>query len=101
MSDDSKESIIVLRLSDPKTWLLVAGLLGVQGVVGKLSVAGVENEQQKVSETAVKAVEAQVSIDDKLRELTSKQDQLLGEMRWRLEQVERRVNEAVETKKGK
>jgi hypothetical protein len=100
MSEDTKESTIVLRLSDPKTWALVAALLGAQGLVGKLSVAGVEHQQEKVSATAVKAVEAQVSIDDKLEKLSSKQDQAWGEVRWRLEQVEKRMDEAVE-KKGK
>lgn len=107
MSDEPKESVIVLRLSDPKTWALFAAIVGAQGVVGKLSVAGVETQQEQVKQTATKAVEKQESIDDKLGELRKSQDQsqgemrqFVGEMRYRLEQVERQVREAGEKVKG-
>jgi hypothetical protein len=105
MADEQKTAgSVTISLGDPRVWAVIVALLGGQFAANKLSFSGVENSQQKASETAakasdaaVKAVETQVSIDDKLERITRFQ----GELSYRLEQTEKRYQElkdAIESK---
>jgi hypothetical protein len=93
MADEQKTASVTISLSDPRLWALVAAIAGGQFAASKLSLNNVETQQQQVSKTAERAVEKQSSIDDKLGELKAAQDQFQGEMRYRLEQSERRMRE--------
>jgi hypothetical protein len=104
MADEKPTSTISLNLSDPKTWVLIGALVGVPTAFNKLSLSTVENQQQRATETAktaseaaVKAVETQVSIDEKLERITRFQ----GELSYRLEQSEKRYTELKETIEAK
>lgn len=104
MADEKTPNSITLSFGDPKVWAVIFTLIGGQFAANKLSLNGVENQQQKVSETANRAVEKQESIDDRLRDLKGTQDQMLGEMRYRLDAVEKRMRElpdSIENTKGK
>lgn len=99
--NEPKESVITINLADKRLWALFAILAGVQFGAGKLSVAGVENQQQRVSDTAARAVEKQVSIDEKLETISAAQHEFQGEMRYRLDQAEknmRALQESLDTK---
>lgn len=106
MAEEQNNSVTI-RFSDPKVWVLIAAAMGGQFAVSKLSLGVVENQQQQVNETTSKAAEKLPSIEVAIREMKASQEravldtaQFQGEVRYRLESLERRQREADETKKG-
>ena len=80
MADESQNKL-TLDLTDKRLWAIVLALAGVQFGAGQLGSAG-------VAATAEKAVEKQGSIEDKLTQIRSAQDQFIGEVRYRLARIE-------------
>jgi hypothetical protein len=113
---DGGNNRITIDLGDLRVWLMIlASLFGVPLSAVKVALWNVESQQQHVAESASKAAENSTkaaekaaenseSIDGKLGQIRDVQNQFIGEMRYRLDQVERRVRElpaAMETKKGR
>lgn len=84
MSDSERpaSNSITLRFGDPKVWAFIAAMVGGQFVAGKLSISGVENRQER-------AVDKQQSIDDKLETIKASQHEFQGEMRYRMDAIEK------------
>ena len=78
---DSERPTITLNLTHKHLWAIVIALGGVQFGAGQLSSIG-------ATATAEKAVEKQESIEDKLEKIRSKQDEFIGEVRYRLARIE-------------
>lgn len=122
MADEPKAANgAMINLADPKVLAIIAALVGSPFFASKLSVSGIESQQQRTTDTAQAAVEKQISIDSTLRDMKVSQDraaesqakveaavkdmqvsqnraaldvsQFQGEVRYRLEQVEKRVAE--------
>lgn len=82
MTDERPTNSITLRFGDPKVWAIIAALAGGQFVAGKLSLSGVENKQER-------AVDKQQSIDDKLEAIKASQHEFFGEIRYRMDAIEK------------
>lgn len=80
-NNDPPTNRITLDLTDKRLWVLLAAVFGVQFGAGQLGNLG-------VAATAEKAVEKQESIEDKLEKIRSKQDEFIGEVRYRLARIE-------------
>jgi hypothetical protein len=106
MSDETTKpaaNSITLSFGDPKVWAVIAALVGGQFAANKLSLSGVENQQERVADTAKEAAKATTSIDEKLQAIKAAQHEFQGEMRYRLEQSEKRMRDlqdSIDTKKG-
>jgi len=104
---EERDNSVTIRFSDPKVWVLIAAAMGGQFAVSKLSLGVVENQQQQVADTTTRSAEKWTAVEAAIRDLKASQDrsvldtaQFQGEVRYRLDQLERRQRESDDSKKG-
>lgn len=91
---------LTIRFSDPKVWVLLGAAVAGQFAASKSSLSTVEGQQRDMASLAARTAERQAAMEAALTEMKASQERaqsaaerFQGEIRYRLEQVERRQRE--------